>query len=565
MGQLLSRSGIDLGALHEFLPYLKPHKSSIVTAVGCITVGAVINIILPIMLRDLSEKEDIDVTSYTIKILILFFIYHAASCYGHYMAAVVARKVDTTLCAAALQKLNTIRFVDAVAQPAEVIAAEITQGSRRTGDCISGALTDLYQSVIFFVCFTIGLVYLSPQMCIILAIVAVLNKTVTSFLSSDFSERSDDLNKCQSAVLKYLINSVTYQSTIRLFGLQAETQKQLERDLNNVRESAKEVDWRLHSSSGAMFCFNNTLYVLLIAAARHFKDEGSLTNGDILIFFFFVKRWLDHVGDIGKEAGKIRVVVGVTKRLREVLRSSACAANALIGQRTIDRGPALHAQSIEYTYGVKGMTMTFELGKLYGMVGRSGEGKTTTMRLLTSLLTPTMGSVERAHRITLCEQDAGILSGTIYDNIAYGQKGATKEDVERAARRAAFDTVVAQLPHGYDTMLRCEGEVPLSGGQIQRLCLARAFCSDAPLMIFDEPTKGLDTAATNRVVASLNDIVKEGRAVVVVTHALHLINNAHNIYVIHQGKVESEGTHGTLSRSCEYYRTLLQEDQEDMK
>jgi len=547
----------------ELLPYIRPHSKSIASCLGCITLGASINVAIPLMLRDLSEKEGIDVPLYTVTILVLFLVYHIASCFGHYRASIVARKVDTTLCAAALQRWNSIPFVDAVARSPEIVASQVITGARHTGDAIQGALTDLYQSVIFLVCFTVALIYTSPQLCVILAIIAGLNKTVTSFLSSDFSAKSEELQQRQGTVLKYLIHGGLYQSTIRLFHLRNGTEAQFSAHLQALRDAASEVDWRLHSSSGAMFCFNNTLYVLLIAAARHYKDSGHLTTGDVLIFFFYVKRWLDHIGDIGKEVGKIRVVVGLTDSLRDLLRRPPDPRNNQVCQPTSTSGKrvpvgTVHLQDVHYSYGAAGFTLSLQPGKLYGIVGRSGEGKTTLMRLMTSLLHATAGTVERGAHMMLCEQDAGVLSGTVFENIAFGKDGkATKEEVERASRFAAFDDVVAGLPNGYDTNLRCEGEMPLSGGQIQRLCLARAFVSEARIMIFDEPTKGLDAASAAKVVASLQRLVNEGRAVVVVTHALNQVQNAERIFLVQKGRIAAEGSPTELSTNA-LYRDLLQ-------
>eukprot|EP00759_Apiculatamorpha_spiralis_P004063 PhF_6_TR12296/c0_g1_i2/m.19524/K06147/ABCB-BAC; ATP-binding cassette, subfamily B, bacterial len=526
-----------MDALKELWPYISPHRSAALVSIGCITIGAIINVIIPLMLRDLSEKENISVTTYTFQILGLFFVYHVSSCYGHYKAAVVGRSVDTSLSGAAFDRWNNSPFSIAMSKSPEVVGAQVMQGAKHTGDCISGALTDLYQSIIFLVCFTFALLHTSPQLCIILAIIAGLNKVVTSHLSSDLTSLSEEVQKRQSQALKYLIHGGLYQSTIRLFHLQAETSKQFRGHLEGLREASREVDWKVHSSSGAMFGFNNFLYVLLIAAARHYKDEGHMTTGDILIFFFYVKRWLDHIGDIGKEVGKIRVVVGLTEGLRELLRCPADPKGDVVGKATAEKmALAVSLQDVAYTYGVRGISLQLEQGSLYGVVGRSGEGKTTLMRLMTSLLHPTEGTLERSSSVTLCEQDAGILSGTIWDNIAQGKVNASDEEVRRAASRAAFDSVVSGLKDGYKTQLRCEGEVPLSGGQIQRLCLARAMISDAKILIFDEPTKGLDPASSSRVMASLQEFVKEGRTVVLVTHSMSLVTNAKRIFFDQRGK-----------------------------
>ena len=560
-------------AYSKLRPYVYLHRGAALLSLFCITVGAVINISLPLLLRDLSERESIDPTAHVGTMCFLFLIYHIVSCFGHYTSAVGARRLESHLCEASLKTLNDRSFKDVIEVSPEIFASNITQGAQHVRECFTGFLTDFYQSVVFLVAFTLGLLSISPQLSFLLVVFAVLNRWASGFFGTDFSVKSRNVQRMQAIINKKLAHAVSKQSTIRLFSLQCSVDTQLKSCLTMLRHSAAEMDWKLHSSSAANFGFNNILYVLLVAAGRHYKDLGVLTTGDILLFFFYAKRWLDHAGDLSREINKVRIAMGSTEGLLQYLDEHTLDSSlSIVGKRMADTTeksdhiteerivselPYLTLQGVTYMYGPRDVSMTFYPGKLYGIVGYSGQGKTTLARLMTSLLLPTAGTVSRRVDIALCEQDAGLLDGTLWENIAYGSSPSVSEKrILQAASRAALDDVIEALPQGLHTSFQCEGETPLSGGQIQRFALARTFLSDAPIIVLDEPTKGLDAAAAAIIFDSVDSFVQEGRTVIIITHQLQFLRSADYIYVLSRGIIESEGSPSKLLSSSLAYQRL---------
>jgi subfamily B ATP-binding cassette protein MsbA len=157
-------------------------------------------------------------------------------------------------------------------------------------------------------------------------------------------------------------------------------------------------------------------------------------------------------------------------------------------------------------------------------------------------------------QIAIVLQEAVVLSGSIRDNLRYGKLNATDAEIEHAARAANAHEFVAALPDGYDTELGYAGG-GISGGQRQRLSMARAFLKDAPILVLDEPTAALDTVSERLVIDALRRL-HAGRTTFVIAHRLSTVRGADRILVVDAGRLVAQGTHDTLIEESSLYRSL---------
>lgn len=230
---------------------------------------------------------------------------------------------------------------------------------------------------------------------------------------------------------------------------------------------------------------------------------------------------------------------------------------------------AFELQHVEFTYSngthaIRDLSMTIEPGKTTALVGLSGAGKTTIVNLLDKFYAPDNGSITLdgvplkewdtqvlRDNIGLVLQKNHIFSGTIEENIRYGNPSATREEVEQAARQAyIYDQIVA-LPGGFEA-----NALQLSGGQQQRIAIARMFLKNPPIIFLDEPTASLDAIATEQIKASI-DAIKQGRTVIVISHNIGQIIDSDALYVLDTGHAVQHGTPTEVYRQGGLYKEIF--------
>ena len=230
---------------------------------------------------------------------------------------------------------------------------------------------------------------------------------------------------------------------------------------------------------------------------------------------------------------------------------------------------AFELQHVEFTYSngthaIRDLSMTIEPGKTTALVGLSGAGKTTIVNLLDKFYAPDSGSITLdgvplkewdtqvlRDNIGLVLQKNHIFSGTIEENIRYGNPLATREEVEQAARQAyIYDQIVA-LPGGFEA-----NALQLSGGQQQRIAIARMFLKNPPIIFLDEPTASLDAIATEQIKSSI-DAIKQGRTVIVISHNIGQIIDSDALYVLDTGHAVQHGTPTEVYRQGGLYKEIF--------
>ena len=218
------------------------------------------------------------------------------------------------------------------------------------------------------------------------------------------------------------------------------------------------------------------------------------------------------------------------------------------------------------------ISFTVPKGKTIALVGPSGGGKTTICHLLPKFYHPQSGVISidgndieditmqsLRENIGIVQQDVFLFSGSFADNIAYGKKDATMDEIIEAAKKANIYDYILSLPEGFDTEIGERG-IRLSGGQKQRLSIARVFLKNPSILILDEATSALDNTTEALIQEALNSL-KKGRTTIVVAHRLSTIKNADEILVVANGKIRESGTHDELLRKDEGIYKRLYESQ----
>lgn len=299
--------------------------------------------------------------------------------------------------------------------------------------------------------------------------------------------------------------------------------------------------------------------------------NGRLEVGLYSVLVFMTQRLLWPMTRLGETLDQYQRAMASTKRIFGLMDTKPTMTE---GGRALESRPRgeIRFEGVSFGYGdgpdiLKGIEMTIPAGETHAIVGATGAGKSTVLRLLLRFHDPRVGTVSidgtNVRELSYASlrgamgyvsQDVFLFHGSVRDNIAYGRPDATQSEIEEAARLAEAHEFILELPQGYDTVVGERGQ-KLSGGQRQRLSLARAILRDPAILVLDEATSAVDNETEAAIQRSLATVTK-GRTSVVIAHRLSTVRDADRIWVLEGGKVLEAGTHDELVAGGGLYAAL---------
>lgn len=327
------------------------------------------------------------------------------------------------------------------------------------------------------------------------------------------------------------------------------------------------------SITGPSVNFINNLSLSMISVLGSLLFLGGRVSlGNLSSFVLYSRKFSGPINELANIVSELQSTFAATERIFFLLEEPMETADRPDAQDLgqVEGRVELDHVSFGYEPGktiLKDLSFSAQPGSLTAIVGPTGAGKTTIINLLMRFYDPDEGSIRLDGRdlrditrkslrlaYAMVLQDTWLFTGTVYENIAYGREGATREEVEAAAKAAHIHEFITRLPQGYDTVLS-ENGVAISKGQKQLLTIARAMLQESSMLILDEATSNVDTRTEQEIQSAMRRLM-EGKTCFVIAHRLSTIQNADHILVMRDGQVVEQGDHASLLQAGGFYAQL---------
>ena len=414
----------------------------------------------------------------------------------------------------------------------------------------------------------------------LIALAAYIYFTVT--ITEWRTQFRKQVNEFDSNAHSRAIDSLLNYETVKYFGNEAFEAKRYDDNLDKLRKARIKAQNSLSALNiGQQLIIAVALVGMLWRATQGVVD-GRMTLGDLVMINAFMIQLYIPLNFLGVIYREIKQSLTDLERMFELLEKQREVADLPSAQALqLTQPPEVRFENVFFAYEpdrpiLHGISLTIPAGKTVAVVGPSGSGKSTLARLLfrfydaqegsiridgQDIKQLTQDSVRRA--IGIVPQDTVLFNDTVYYNIAYGQTAASKDQVEEAAKSARIHDFIASTPQGYETMVGERG-LKLSGGEKQRVAIARTLLKNPSILIFDEATSALDSTNERAIQAELRDAA-HNKTTLVIAHRLSTVVDAHEIIVLDQGHVIERGTHAQLLAAQGRYAHMwsLQQSQDE--
>ena len=450
--------------------------------------------------------------------------------------------------------------------------------SRMTNDIdtISSTLQQSLTQVITSVLQIIGYVWMMVTINLVLTLIVLATLPIYMAATLFITRRSQKFYASQQKYLGQLSGHTeemfTGHTVVKAFG----REKDSVAVFNGVNDGLYDSGWKAQFLSGVMMPVMNFIgnigYVLIAVVGGIFVTKSYLNLGDIVSFISYSKSFSQPIVMTANIANVIQSAVACAERVFEMLDEEEQVPEAADAVSLSHPQGNIRFEHVKFRYRenvplIEDMNLDVRQGDTVAIVGPTGAGKTTLVNLLMRFYEINGGTltfdgvdIRRMKRGSLRTmfgmvlQDTWLFNGTIRDNIAYGRKNATEEEIMRAAKAAHADHFIRSLPGGYGTVLNEEAS-NISQGQKQLLTIARAILADPAVLILDEATSNVDTRTEVLIQKAMNTLMK-GRTNFVIAHRLSTIRDAQTILVMNHGSIIEKGTHRSLLEQGGFYAEL---------
>jgi ATP-binding cassette subfamily B protein len=581
-GQDMAHQAATRSPWLRFARYLLPHRKILMHLCMATFVIQMLGIVPPIIIQNILDGVVVHHNVNLLNLLIVGLIVSQLFTQG--MATIRAalsnflvRKLDFTMMSQFLKHTLSLPYSFFATRKTGDIFARFQENQTVRAFLTESTVTTVLNVLMIFIYFTVMFLYnVKLTLLLIVCVVPILVLTVAA--TPRLKNYAREVFGASTEAKAYLMESLGGAETVKGMGIERPVRLKWE------KKYAKSLETQYRATTfnifvglaGQLFHAATTIAILWVGANLVLSRE--LTIGQLIAFNALMGSVLAPLMGLMALWSQLNDAAVAMERLGDVLDLEPEQKPADLASRVVlpDLQGHVKLDGVYFRYGgsetpyvLENISLDIKPGELVAIVGRSGSGKTTLAKLLVGFYPPSEGrlsvdgyditSIDKEQyraQVGYVMQTNLLFSGSIAENIASGDASPDRRRIEEVARKADAHGFISKMPLGYEQVVGERG-MGLSGGQIQRLCIARALYHDPKLLVFDEATSALDTQSESNIIASMHDILK-GRTAVIIAHRLSTIMRADKILVLYEGKVVEQGKHDELVARRGMYYELVQ-------
>ncbi|WP_352404759.1 ABC transporter ATP-binding protein [Sporanaerobacter acetigenes] len=564
--------------LKKFISYYKPHMKLFILDMVCAFFISVLDLVFPVVtknfINDYIPNGNIELLyKWTIYLAILFVLRYISQYIVNYYGHVVGVRIEHDMRKDVFAHLQTLSFTYFDNNKTGHIMSRIVNDLREITELAHHGPEDLFISLVMLIGSFIILMRIEWRLTLIIFAFVPLMVWFAISKRNKMSESFRQVRKRIANVNSQLENSI---SGIRVAKSFTNEDYEIEKfDENNIEfKEAREASYKVMAEfmSGINF-MSNILNLIVLSLGGIFVYKGYIDYGELVAYLLFVNYFLQPIRRLTEFAQQYQDGMTGFERFIEIMNIEPDIKDKEDAVELKDVKGEIEFKNVSFSYSngketiFSGINLDIKQGKTVAIVGPSGAGKTTLCHLIPRFYEIDEGQIlideidirdiklkSLRQNIGLVQQDVFLFTGTIKDNILYGNPEASDEEIVEAAKEASIHDFIMTLPNDYDTYIGEKG-VMLSGGQKQRISIARLFLKNPPILILDEATSALDNETEIAIQKSLEEL-SHGRTVLVIAHRLSTIKNADEIVVLTDKGIEEKGRHEELLEKNGVYASL---------
>ena len=574
----------------RFLPYYGKYYPTLILDLICAGFSTMCDLVLPIILRYLTNTARQDLSLLTVKLILTLGVIF-----------VLLRVVDT-IANYYMQNIGHVMGAQIETDMRYDIFSHIQQlpysyyNTNKSGQILSRITTDLFDVTEFaHHCpeeFFIAVVKLVVSFVILININITLTLTIfvmIPIMVFFMSSANNHMRKAQKEQRNHvgeinsgIENNILGAKVVKSFANEELEVKKFHKENLRFLDIKKEFYKHMSNFQVVYRIFDGIMYLTVIVLGSYYMKVGKINAGDMFLYTLYINMLLNTVKKIVDYMEQFQRGMTGIERFIEIMDVKNDIVDKENAKVLADVYGDIEFENVSFVYPdsdakvLDDISFSINKGENIAIVGSSGVGKTTISNLIPRFYEVSEGAIlidgtdirdikQKSLRdnIGIVQQEVYLFSGTIYENIVYGKKDASFEDIKKAAEMAGAYDFIMELPDKFDTYIGERG-TKLSGGQKQRISIARVFLKNPPILILDEATSALDNNSEAIVQQSL-EILSKGRTTITIAHRLSTIRNASKILVLTENGIEESGTHEELMNKEGIYFNLYNKNIDELK